>query len=89
MRKLIFQKNPTWGNRGKSGIPPTTKSKNHNVQTSNTKKVVIWQEDVKGENPFQRKDRSILNQKSRLVKSSWAVNPKKKGNKTNSNEKRI
>ena len=33
-------------NGGKSGMPPTIKSENHN---SNTEKVVTWQEDVKGE----------------------------------------
>ena len=77
MRKSIFQ-NQTRENGGKSGIPSTIKSKNHNVQTSNTKKVVIWQENVKGEDAFQREDRNIINQKSRLVKSSWA----KKNNKS-------
>ena len=32
MRKSIFQ-NPTRENEGKSGMPPTTKSKNHSIRT--------------------------------------------------------
>ena len=57
MRKSICQ-NPTWENGGKSGMPPTIKSKNHN---SNTEKVVTWQKDIKGEDAFQREDRSMIN----------------------------
>ena len=57
MRKSICQ-NPTQGNGGKSGMPPTIQSKNHN---SNTERVMMWQEDVKGEDAFQRKNRSVIN----------------------------
>ena len=57
MRKSICQ-NPTRENGGKSGMPPTIKSKNHN---SNTKKVVTLQEDIKSEKAFQREDRSMIN----------------------------
>ena len=59
-RKSIFQ-NPTRENRGKSGIPPTIKSKNHNVQVSNTKKVVTRQEDAKDEDAFQKEGKSMIN----------------------------
>ena len=60
MRKSICQ-NPTRENGGKSGIPPTIKSKNHNVQVLNTEKVVTRQEDANGEDAFQREEGSMIN----------------------------
>ena len=73
MRKSICQ-NPTQENEGKSGMPPTIKSENHN---SNTQRVMMWQEDVEGEDAFQRKDGSMINQTSRPVKNTWTKKSKK------------
>ena len=47
-----------------------------NVQTSNTEKVVMWQEDVKGEDAFQREDKSMINQTRKPVKNTWAKKSK-------------
>ena len=47
-----------------------------NVQILNTEKVVIWQEDVKGEDAFQREDKNMINQTSRPVKNTWAKKSK-------------
>ena len=72
MRKSICQ-NPTQENRGKSGMPSAIKSKNHN---SNTERVMMWQENVEGEDAFQRKDGSMINQTNGPVKNTWAKKSK-------------
>ena len=49
------------------------------------------QEDVKGENAFQREDRSMINQTSRPVRDTGEEKQRilKQRNKTNSNEKQV
>ena len=42
-------------------MPPTIKSKNHNVQVLNIEKIVTRQEDAKGKDAFQREEGSMIN----------------------------
>ena len=90
MRKSTFQKNPTRGNGGKFGMPPTTKSRNHKHSNFKHKESCDMTRRRQGRKCFpkrgQKHDKPDEHaRKEHMGKEKQRILRQK--NKTNSNEK--
>ena len=74
-------------NGGESSIPPTIKSKNHNVRTSNTGKLTRRRQRRKCFPKRGQKHGMAEEQAHEAYRQGKRQIQKKKGNKTSSNEK--
>ena len=92
MQKSIFQKNPTLGNGGKSGVPPTTKSMSHKHSNFERRESYDTTKRRLGRRCFPKRGQKHDKPDKQARKEHMSEEKQrilKQRNKTNSNEKQI